>query len=706
MTDGRDRYPRKLTHGSLFSGIGGFDLGFSWASIETLWQVEKSEFCRTILERHFPHAKRHKDVREVGAKNLCKVDIISGGSPCQDISGASPRRKGLEGERSRLWREMHRVCSELLPAWVIYENVPELRARGADTIAAAMEDLGYTVSPYVVGAHILGAPHRRDRVWIVCHLDEGDGTGARGIRSLSQEEERELGKAQQEWRRVQHELGGTVGDDGRPSYQAIRREFYGVPHGMDRRALAALGNAVVPQIPMLIGSFIRQYEQGGPGRKDPSPAPSTDAPTPRDFDPPPRQTVVINSEFVSWARTYSGPKFHGVLCDPSYGYHFMNAEWDDPKQMTKNQDHSNLPPGQRMTTQQENLAFQAACKEWGEAMLPHLYPGALIFMFGGPRMFEWLSTGMQLAGFEHWDTFCWLHAQGFPKAMDVGKAIDKKNGNEREVTGRNPNSREASDQSNTLFESGTVGKTDFISSGNSGWDGWKTPALKPAWEPILCFRAPRGNYNYVELATTFGSGCLNIGSSRVVEEELPEAKAGQSRVGTFIRENMVTPARKGRYAANLIFDESSARMLDAQSKVDASRFFYCAKASSQERNAGCEDLPAINSGMSGGAQAHGEGYDKGQGLGFNRVIPRYNNHPCVKPLALTRHIATLLLPPASVESRRLFVPFCGSGSEMIGAMQAGWDEIVGVEQDGRYCEIARRRIEYWRNSPLGVTEAN
>jgi site-specific DNA-methyltransferase (adenine-specific) len=147
-------------------------------------------------------------------------------------------------------------------------------------------------------------------------------------------------------------------------------------------------------------------------------------------------------------------------------------------------------------------------------------------------------------------------------------------------------------------------------------------------------------------------------------------------------------------------------MLDAQSKVDASRFFYCAKASSQERNAGCEDLPAINSGMSGGAQAHGEGYDKGQGLGFNRVIPRYNNHPCVKPLALTRHIATLLLPPASVESRRLFVPFCGSGSEMIGAMQAGWDEIVGVEQDGRYCEIARRRIEYWRNSPLGVTEAN
>ena len=153
-----------MTHGSLFSGIGGFDLGFRWASIRTLWQVEQSEFCRTILERHFPDAKRYKDVREVGAENLCRVDILSGGSPCQDVSGASPRRKGLEGERSGLWREMRRVCAELLPRWCIFENVPELRARGADTISAAMEDLGYSCTPLVVGAHALGAPHRRDRV--------------------------------------------------------------------------------------------------------------------------------------------------------------------------------------------------------------------------------------------------------------------------------------------------------------------------------------------------------------------------------------------------------------------------------------------------------------------------------------------------------------------------------------------------------------
>ena len=78
----------------------------------------------------------------------------------------------------------------------------------------------------------------------------------------------------------------------------------------------------------------------------------------------------------------------------------MNQKWDHPRQPTKNQAHNYLPPGQRMTTVQENVAFQQACKEWGEAMLTHLHPGALIFMFGGPRMFAWLSSGMQMAGFE------------------------------------------------------------------------------------------------------------------------------------------------------------------------------------------------------------------------------------------------------------------------------------------------------------------
>jgi DNA modification methylase len=129
---------------------------------------------------------------------------------------------------------------------------------------------------------------------------------------------------------------------------------------------------------------------------------------------------------------------------------------------------------------------------------------------------------------------------------------------------------------------------------------------------------------------------------------------------------------------------------------DASRYFFCPKASKREREAGCEDLPIIKSGMSNGAQIHGEGYDKGQDLGLNRVIPRHNDHPCVKPLALCRHLAALPLPPASVAPRRLLVPFLGSGSEMVAAEQVGWDEIVGVEQNQHYCEIAEARLRYWR----------
>jgi hypothetical protein len=427
----------------------------------------------------------------------------------------------------------------------------------------------------------------------------------------------------------------------------------------------------------------------------------------------------------------------------------MGADWDDPRQMTKREVHSSMQPGHRMSTLQENIAYQQACKEWGEAMLPHLFPGALVFMFGGTRMFEWLSSGMQMAGFEHWETIMWIHAQGYPKAQDIGKLIDKKNGNEREVIGRNPNSREACNQSNTLFESGTVGKTNFISSGKSGWDGYKTPAMKPAWEPILCFRAPRNGLTYAELATTYGTGCLNVDGGRIpvddgtkltTHSKSSEAAAGKgiySPYGSVVT-HQTSGEELGRYPANLILDEESAAMLDQQSgnsvsgkerqprgtggiwsdvsntpcgaqygdRGGASRFFYCAKASKRERDAGCEDLAVINSGMSNGAQMHGEGYDRGQGIGLNRVIPRYNDHPCVKPLALTRHLAALLLPPASVAPRRLLAPFLGSGSEMIGALQAGWDEIVGIEQDARYREIAKRRIAYWRKFPPVSPERN
>jgi hypothetical protein len=329
--------------------------------------------------------------------------------------------------------------------------------------------------------------------------------------------------------------------------------------------------------------------------------------------------------------------------------------------MTKSQVVRYLPSGQRMTTVEENIEFQDAVRQWGEAMLSHLFPGALVMMFAAPRMLEWVATGMQLAGFEHWDTIMWIHSQGLPKAQDIGGMVAKATG----IAGQ--------------------------------WQGYKTPALKPAYEPILCFRAPRQGMIYAELARRHGTGALNVDGGRIGTgaKKWDSPKGGiwdpSEPGGQRLIDNPL-----GRYPANLILDEESATMVDQQSGITSSRFYVCPKASRRERDAGCEELPIINSGMSNGARTHGEGYDRGQDIGLNRVIPRLNDHPCVKPIALTRYLATLLLPPDSVSPRRLMVPFAGSGSEMIGAEQAGWDDVVGIEQNPHYCEIAKLRLQYWR----------
>jgi hypothetical protein len=142
-----------------------------------------------------------------------------------------------------------------------------------------------------------------------------------------------------------------------------------------------------------------------------------------------------------------------------------------------------------------------------------------------------------------------------------------------------------------------------------------------------------------------------------------------------------------RFPSNVILDQESGRLVAEQSGVRASDlFYYCAKASRREREAGLEGLEP---------QTTGDGRNTPIDYPLRRGKTRRNVHPTVKPLDLCRYLAALLLPPDSVSPRRLMVPFAGSGSEMIGAMQAGWDEIVGIEQDARYCEIAKRRLQYW-----------
>jgi DNA (cytosine-5)-methyltransferase 1 len=163
-----------LTVGSLFAGIGGFDLGFERAGMRTLWQVEQSEFCRRVLERHFPDA-RFNDVRDVtGAPTLSRatlleyVDVLCGGFPCQDLSYAG-KGAGIDGERSGLWSEYARIVGELRPRYVVVENVSALLARGLGRVLGDLAALGYDAEWDCIPASAVGAPHRRDRLWLVAY---------------------------------------------------------------------------------------------------------------------------------------------------------------------------------------------------------------------------------------------------------------------------------------------------------------------------------------------------------------------------------------------------------------------------------------------------------------------------------------------------------------------------------------------------------
>jgi len=160
--------------GSLFAGIGGFDLGLSWAGYDIVWQVELDEWCRKVLAKHWPDATRFADIRDCGLHNLEPVDVICGGFPCQDISLAG-KQAGLDGERSSLWWEMRRIVGELRPRYVIVENVPNLLIRGFDRVLGSLSEIGYDAEWDVISAQDVGAPHLRQRLWIVAYP-----TGARG----------------------------------------------------------------------------------------------------------------------------------------------------------------------------------------------------------------------------------------------------------------------------------------------------------------------------------------------------------------------------------------------------------------------------------------------------------------------------------------------------------------------------------------------
>jgi len=265
-----------LTFGSLFAGIGGFDLGFERAGMECKWQVELDDYSTKVLEKHWPQVHRERDIRAVGSHNLEAVDIICGGFPCQDISYAG-LGAGLDGERSGLFFEAVRVVRELQPRVVVLENVAALLTRGLDRVLGTLAEIGFDAEWHCIPACAVGAPHIRDRVWVLAYAksERCRKTRQRGKRQaqrvsecgevlanadskrLSQRNEQgSFGAANRRtWARG--ELERTRTTIGRQQWQVepdVGRVANGVSNRVDR--LKGLGNAVVPQVAEFIGRRI------------------------------------------------------------------------------------------------------------------------------------------------------------------------------------------------------------------------------------------------------------------------------------------------------------------------------------------------------------------------------------------------------------------------------------------------------------------
>lgn len=264
----------------LFSGIGGFSLGLERSgAFQTVAFCEIDPFCRRVLAKHWPEVPQYDDIRTVTAERLASdgiaVDAICGGFPCQDLSYAG-KGAGLAGERSGLWREYARLIGEIRPRYVIVENVAALLSRGLGDVLADLAALGFDAEWDCLPAGNLGAPHERDRLWLVAYAS---GARLEGLRSAFGDaaEISDAGCALaganaakiQRLHGIQHgriravadgmDHGPTWGGQQWPEAEPILcRVDDGIPDRVGRTS--ACGNAVVPQIPELIGRAIAQAE--------------------------------------------------------------------------------------------------------------------------------------------------------------------------------------------------------------------------------------------------------------------------------------------------------------------------------------------------------------------------------------------------------------------------------------------------------------
>ena len=408
-----------------------------------------------------------------------------------------------------------------------------------------------------------------------------------------------------------------------------------------------------------------------------------------------------------------GVQVDSVVTDPPYELNFMGKSWDST-----------------------GIAFQ---KNTWELAFQLLKPGGHLLAFAGSRTYHRIAVAIEDAGFEIRDQIMWLYGSGFPKSLNIGKAVDKKLGNKRKVIGEKVRGDvqkakqsgftvakvDANKNNKDIFGYGT----EILTKGDSEWEGWGT-ALKPAHEPVVLARKPVEG-TVAENVLKHGTGGINIDGCRIETDELKhfnrESFAWEGK--SLYNEQTYTPSVEGRYPANVMHDGSeevlkgypdskgcqpheitsnieeherwgtitqkSGEMVGYEGEGSAARFFYCPKVSKPERNRGLDNFEEKKtSSMSGRRDPHDMGKSKIDNDVTGRfVTKRKNVHPTVKPVELMKYLCRLVTPKGGT----VLDPFMGSGSTGMAAKDEGF-EFIGIEKEKEYYEIAEQRIN--TTSPL------
>lgn len=358
-----------------------------------------------------------------------------------------------------------------------------------------------------------------------------------------------------------------------------------------------------------------------------------------------------------------------IITDPPYELGFMGKGWDA-----------------------SGIAFQP--EAWSKCFSV-LKSGGYLLAFGGSRTFHRIACAIEDAGFEIRDVIMWLYGSGFPKSMNIGLAIDKRNGVESEVIG----TQRSGATSNALFDENaysTAGEYALKKAQNE-WDGWGT-ALKPAYEPIIVARKPCES-SCIDNVLKYGTGGLNIKDCKIGDDEVKTQAKTASQTFFGLLKSCEESVHQGRYPSNVILTYDQTDKNDVCSGMpsdingSASRYFYCAKASTKDRDEGLDAFKAKQ--RTDGcllANSHTAG-----AYGANSA-PTKNVHPTVKPTELMQYLVRLVNPKGAT----ILDCFNGSGSTGKAVMLENVERereyhYIGIELTPEYLPIAEARIRWAQN---------